>query len=92
MTHSTLKITPIRPFPFVLHSHVESHTADHTKQVRTNTYLPPATCGELAVDEKFDADKTRECIKDWLGYPTEAAYGEALVEGGGEGGWVVDGF
>jgi hypothetical protein len=47
--------------------------------VRTNSYLPPLTCGDLVVSEEFDPDKTKACIQDWITYPPQAAYGAFAV-------------
>lgn len=45
------------------------------QSVRSNTYLPPAECGNLVVSQNFDPDRTGDCIAAWLQYPPEAAYG-----------------
>jgi len=47
--------------------------------VRTNTYLPEKYCGDLVVSEEFNPDDTGNCIKEWLKYPPEAAYGVFTV-------------
>ena len=47
--------------------------------VRTNSYLPPNECGDLVVSQNFDPDKTGDCIKAWILFPPEAAYGAFAV-------------